>query len=168
MTPELSRAPVTEEYTRAEQSKLRPTFERLHPLLCQCHNISTSASAITLALASRYISTSALQCRYILNSVRFRTDSNSVRKTNLNKFNKIFQTELDSVRKQKTIFKPRKNSEPNPIRFGKKVQGVSKKTLFNEIGTPGGPKTILRDGNHSKMLSNTFLLVRRTTAVKLH
>ena len=42
------------------------------------------------------------------------------------------------------------------------LQGVSKKTLFNEIGTPGGPKTILRVGDHSKMLSNTFLLVRRT------
>ena len=43
-----------------------------------------------------------------------------------------------------------------------KVQDVPKKTLFNEIGTPGGPKTILRVGDHSKMLSNTFLLVRRT------
>ena len=32
-----------------------------------------------------------------------------------------------------------------------KVQGVSKKMLFNEIGTPGGPKTILRVGDHSKM-----------------
>ena len=62
----------------------------------------------------------AWYCSYILNSVRFRTDSNSVRKTNLKKFNKIFRTELDSVRKQKTIFKTRKNSKPNPIRFGKK------------------------------------------------
>ena len=40
---------------------------------------------------------------------------------NLTKFYKIFRTELDSVRKQKTIFKARKNSEPNPIRFGKKL-----------------------------------------------
>ena len=38
---------------------------------------------------------------------------------NLTKFYKIFRTELDSVRKQKTIFKPRKNSEPNRNRFGK-------------------------------------------------
>ena len=42
------------------------------------------------------------------------------------------------------------------------LQGVSKQTLFNNIGTPGGPQTILRVGDHSKMLSNTFLLVRRT------
>ena len=41
----------------------------------------------------------ARHCSYILNSVRFRTDSNSVRKTNLKKCDKIFQTELDSVRK---------------------------------------------------------------------
>ena len=34
------------------------------------------------------------------------------------------------------------------------IQGVSKKTLFNEIGTPGGPKTIDRVGDQSKMLSN--------------
>ena len=40
-----------------------------------------------------------MHCSYILNSVRFRTDSNSVRKTNLKKCDKIFQTELDSVRK---------------------------------------------------------------------
>ena len=70
-----------------------------------------------------------LQCSYILNSVRFRTDSNSVRKTNLKKFNKIFRTELDSVRKQKTIFKPRKNSEPNPIRFGKSSIILEEKIL---------------------------------------
>ena len=37
-----------------------------------------------------------------------------------------------------------------------KVQGVSKKMLFNEIGTPGGPKTIDRVGDQSKMLSNTL------------
>ena len=49
-----------------------------------------------------------------------------------------------------------------PVTNIRYVQGVSKKTLFNEIGTPGGPKTILRVGDHSKMLSNTFLLVRRT------
>ena len=36
------------------------------------------------------------------------------------------------------------------------VQGVPKKTLFNEIGTPGGPKTIDRVGDQSKMLSNTL------------
>ena len=36
------------------------------------------------------------------------------------------------------------------------VQGVSKKTLFYEIGTPGGPKTIDRVGDQSKMLSNTL------------
>ena len=36
------------------------------------------------------------------------------------------------------------------------LQGVSKKTLFNEIGTPGGPKTIDRVGDQSKMLSNTL------------
>ena len=36
------------------------------------------------------------------------------------------------------------------------IQGVSKKTLFNEIGTPGGPKTIDRVGDQSKMLSNTL------------
>ena len=35
------------------------------------------------------------------------------------------------------------------------IQSVSKKTLFKEIGTPGGPKTIHRVGDHSKMLSNT-------------
>ena len=63
----------------------------------------------------------ALHYSYILFSVHFRTDSNSVRKKNLKKFCKIFRTELDLVRKQKTIFKPRKNSEPNPIRFGRKV-----------------------------------------------
>ena len=63
----------------------------------------------------------SVHCSYILNSVRFRTDSNSVRKTNLNKFNKIFQTELDSVRKQKTIFKPRK-------KFRTKSNSVRKKS----------------------------------------
>ena len=47
-----------------------------------------------------------VQYSYILNSVRFRTDSNSVRKTNFKNFYKIFRTELDSVRKQKNIFKP--------------------------------------------------------------
>ena len=36
------------------------------------------------------------------------------------------------------------------------IQGVPKKTLFNEIGTPGGPKTIDRVGDQSKMLSNTL------------
>ena len=36
------------------------------------------------------------------------------------------------------------------------IQGVSKKTLFFEIGTPSGPKTIHRVGDHSKMLSNTL------------
>ena len=36
------------------------------------------------------------------------------------------------------------------------LQGVPKKTLFNEIGTPGGPKTIDRVGDQSKMLSNTL------------
>ena len=36
------------------------------------------------------------------------------------------------------------------------IQGVSKKTLFNEIGTLGGPKTIDRVGDQSKMLSNTL------------
>ena len=36
------------------------------------------------------------------------------------------------------------------------LQGVSKKTLFYEIGTPGGPKTIDRVGDQSKMLSNTL------------
>ena len=90
--------------------------------------------------------TSALQCSYILNSVRFRTDSNSVRKTNLKNFYKIFRTELDSVRKQKNIFKPRKkfrtkfnsvwkkscnilereNSESNWNRFGK-IYNISEK-----------------------------------------
>ena len=38
----------------------------------------------------------------------------------------------------------------------KHIQGVSKKTLFNEIGTPGGPKTIDRVGDQSRMLSNTL------------
>ena len=38
----------------------------------------------------------------------------------------------------------------------KYIQGVPKKTLFNEIGTPGGPKTIDRVGDQSKMLSNTL------------
>ena len=70
----------------------------------------------------RHLVDAALHCSYILNSVRFRTDSNSVRKQNLKKFNKIFRTKLDSVWKQKTIFKPRKSSEPNPIPFGKKKQ----------------------------------------------
>ena len=42
------------------------------------------------------------------------------------------------------------------------LQGVSKKTLFYEIGTPGGPKTIDRVGDQSKMLSNTLYWVRRT------
>ena len=36
------------------------------------------------------------------------------------------------------------------------VQGVSKKTLFNKIGTPRGPKTTHGVGDHSKMLSNTL------------
>ena len=44
-----------------------------------------------------FFSTPLKQCSYILNSVRFRTDSNSVRKTNSIKF-----------------------SEPNWIRFGNK------------------------------------------------
>ena len=42
--------------------------------------------------------------------------------TNLKKIYKIYRTELDSVRKQKkTYLSPEKNSEPNSIRFGKKV-----------------------------------------------
>ena len=88
----------------------------------------------------------AWYCRYILFSVHFRTDSNSVRKKNLTKFYKIFRTELDSVRKQKNIFKPRKkfrtefnsvwkkgcnilereNSESNWNRFGK-IYNISEK-----------------------------------------
>ena len=36
------------------------------------------------------------------------------------------------------------------------IQGVSKKTLFNKIGTPEGPKTTHGVGDHSKMLSNTL------------
>ena len=51
------------------------------------------------ALTFRHRDCPALHCSYILNSVRFRTDSNSVLKTNLKKCVKIFQTELDSVRK---------------------------------------------------------------------
>ena len=35
------------------------------------------------------------------------------------------------------------------------IQGVSKNALY-EIGTPGGPNTIHRVKDHSKMLSNTF------------
>ena len=42
------------------------------------------------------------------------------------------------------------------LQIGLEIQGVSKKTLFNEIGTPGGPKTIDRVGDQSKMLSNTL------------
>ena len=66
-----------------------------------------------------------MQCSYILNSVRFRTDSNSVRKTNLKKFQKKFRTELDSVRKQKNVFKPRNNfrTESNLVRKKNILEG---------------------------------------------
>ena len=59
-----------------------------------------------------------VHCSYILNSVRFRTDSNSVRKINLKIFNKIFRTELYLVRKQKNQFKHRKKlrTESNSVR----------------------------------------------------
>ena len=89
-----------------------------------------------------------MQCSYILNSVRFRTDSNSVRKTNLKKFYNIFRTELDSVRKEKNIFKPRKNSEPDSIRIGKKVAIFQKEEILNQIGI-GSEKIALSQKNDS-------------------
>ena len=50
-----------------------------------------------------------------------------------------------------------KNSTGNMIvLISSEIQGVSKKTLFYEIGTPGDPKTIDRVGDQSKMLSNTL------------
>ena len=74
-----------------------------------------------------------LQCRYILNSVRFRTDSNSVRKINLKIFNKIFRTELDSVRKQKNLFKHRKKfrTESNSVR--KKTSNILNEKILRRI-----------------------------------
>ena len=64
------------------------------------------------------------QCSYILFSVHFRTDSNSVRKKNLTKFYKIFRTELDSVRKQKTIFKPRKKCRTESDSVRKRISNI--------------------------------------------
>ena len=102
-----------------------------------------------------------MQCSYILNSVRFRTDSNSVRKTNLKKFNKIFRTELDSVRKQKTIFKPRKNSEPNPIWFGKIVAIFKRKKILNRIlfGSEKFAVHILEKMTHLLICSSAHLFI---------
>ena len=50
----------------------------------------------------------------------------------------------------------KRQSYKNHTDYTSTLQGVSKKTLFNEIGTPGGPKTIDRVGDQSKMLSNTL------------
>ena len=66
-----------------------------------------------------YVPSTAVQLHFIQcpfpNRFRFGSEK---------KFHKIFWTELDSVWKEKTIFKPRKNSEPNPIRFEKKSSNI--------------------------------------------
>ena len=71
------------------------------------------------------------QCSYILFSVRFRTDSSSVRKKILETFHKIFRTESSSVRKKNCKILAFKNSEPNPVRFGIFSHNLSKFPNYN-------------------------------------
>ena len=75
----------------------------------------------------------ARHCSYILNSVRFRTDSNSVRKINLKIFNKIFRTEFGSEKNKQ--YSRRKNSEANTVWF-KKIWSIFRKITHLLICPP--------------------------------
>ena len=83
----------------------------------------------TLGIISKQ--STAVHCCYILFSVHFRTDSNSVRKKILQNSIKFSEPNWIRFGNKKQYLSTEKNSEPNPIRFGKSCNILEKITRLS-------------------------------------